>query len=464
MISLSLCYLTDGTTTLNLMDNVSYGLVSFSPVIAPLQESELAAGGPYLPVAQPLTINIFGGTQAACWDNATRLLTLLDQANRWQNDLPVNAVRLVVQTHTANSAVESYILGQTGDDDPLATLEPELDQGVPNGRFVLRGVTLSVLRTGVWEGAIEATITSTIATNPAVMTSTLASATSNYSRIRLSMSKSGGDGAIRSGNFAYILLASSSSKILVADSVGFSTPAGTSNVADAGADALGGSVKRIQANTTEVKISIAVSAFTQRRAAIYAAVRNNSATTTFYVRGEVTDSGVQAPNRTPYNEIDTSTTLPRIIYLGMVTARYDQAPAGVCNLYISASQTSAPQTLDIDYAVVQSLDDPFTDRTIVTGSTLSSAGALANVVIDPGSSILRTPYPVLLVNSTSTPYTEPYAGDIYTVVTGGGFATLILTTNGDTFWRLRDGGVAIQMGVTSRRTQAYRTPPGGTAP
>lgn len=462
MIPFSLLYISDGTTTLNLIDNLSYGVDSLDPVIAPRQRSELSAGGPYLNVVQPLTVNVFGNTPAACWDNLTKLIRLLDQGENWARDIPVACVRIVVQTVTSTIAVGAEILGQADADAPLGSLAPEYEQVGSRGRYVIRNVQLSFLRTGMWEFSVDAAVASAAVANPGIMPIAFSGSNLAYCRLRMTWYKTGAtEGGIREGNYAYTLIASDDAKLRLIDSVSFTTPALTTNQADAGADAFGGSVKRFQASTTEITINVNPAWTTpQRRVGIFAAVRNNSATATFYIRGEATDID-NTPNRTPYTTIDTSTALPQVVFLGTCTARYDQS-LGIYNvtIYVSASLTSAAQTLDIDYVALICLDDPWTDRVIVTGNTLSASGSLAIPVIEPGSSILRTPYPILTVTNTGGPHAEPYAGDIYLVCTGSEMATLVLTTNGDTFWRLRDGGGAISMVTSVRRTQAYRTPPG----
>lgn len=461
MIPLYKCFITDGTTVINLIDNTSYGIEAFDPVPAARQRSQLASGGPYQLVAQPVTVTIIGGTQVTCYDNLTRLITLLDQAENWYRDVPVSAVRLVIQTYQNAPEVYRYILGQVGDDDPFASVEATYDTSVPGGRYIIGGVTLNLQCTGAWEADIEGNAGSSVVTTPAVMTATLTSSNNNYSRMRVTLVKDnlGNDGAIRQNNYATILFASTAAKLAVVDSASFSTPAGTSNVADAGNDPLGTTVKRLQASTTERSISVSGAPSGQRRFGIYAAVRNNSASATFYLRGEVTD-GEDTPIRTPYYTVDTSTTLPRIVYLGQVNSRYDQAPAVTTRIYWSASVTDAAQTLDIDYVVIQCLDDPWTDRAIVTGNALSSAGDLNTLLIEPGSSALRTPAPLVFGSFAGAPHTEPYAGDAYLVCTGSTVACVILTTNGNAVWRLQDAGLTTTNRLLVRRSQAYRTPPG----
>jgi hypothetical protein len=489
MIGLYQAYLTDGVTTLNLYEGADYALVSFAPVIAPLESSQLAAGGPYRIVQQPITLDIFGDTPTACWDNLTRLIRLIAQGDYWSNDLPVNAVRFVIQTADTAPLVETLVLGDvtnaghvsrtgqisdSGSDlsHSIADLEPTYNSTPRGSAYVLQNVTLAFLRSGAWETAVEATVTSTTAVNPGIMLGTFASSSRTYSRIRFAGSKTAGGGAtegfVRDSNYAFLLLTSDDAKLQLIDSVSFSTGAGITNVVDTTNDAYGGSVRRFEASTTELVSNANVGgvsgwATLQRRVGIFAAVRNNSASVGFYLRGEVTDT-TNTSNRTPYVPVEATTTNPQIVFLGLLTARYDQATAINVNLYVSATTTSAAHTLDVDYVTLICLDDIWSDRVLAFGTTLSASGTPSNLVIEPGSSILRTAYPLTTLTSTGFPHGTAYRGDAYLVGTGGELAALLLTTNGDNYWRIRNAATANTLGFTLRRSRAYLTPPGVTEP
>jgi hypothetical protein len=473
MIPLYQCYLTDGTTTLNLIDGVTFGLTELNIEIAPRQQSELAPSGPYIPVTQPITVQVFGNSPMAAWDNVTVLMRLLSQGEDWQNDIPVTAVRLVVQTDMYAASVEAYVLGQVEPTTPFAQLGAELEQQVPNSRYVIRDVALSFLRSGAWETTVEGGISSNTVTNPGVMLATFTTRNRNYSRVRISGSDPANVyGFVRFANFATVIVTSDDAKIRLIDSASFSTPALTTNQADAANDPLGGTVKRFEASTTAVTISNAMGTWSvlQRRCGVFIAVRNNSATATFYVQASITDaSGNPTSSSTPTVTIDTSTTLPRIVFLGLVTGRFDQSTPDTITVSVSASLTSAAQTLDIDYVCVVSMDDVWADRTLVYGNTTTNGGTttVATLLIEPGSSLLRTPYPLSIVTpGNGGPRSQNPRGDSYVVATGTEIAIIVLSTNGDAKWRLQNylAAATAQHAFTVRRSRAYLTPPGTTEP
>lgn len=472
MIPFVTCTLSDGTTTLNLLDNIHYGLDSFDFVVAALQQSELAAGGPYQVVEQSISVNVFGDTPIACWDNATRLITLLRQSAMWARDIPVSYVRLAVQTDYSATLVGCDVLGSTGPDDPLMGLEPQIIEPIFGYRYVLQGVQLTFKRSGAWEAAVENSVTSNTITNPAVMLATFGSSNSNYSRIRV-----GGQGPsntpnfLRFGNYGMVLLANDDDKIKVVDSASFNTPSKVTNVVDTTNDALGGSVRRFEASTTELTpfalIPSTASGWltAKRRIGVYIAARNNSASVTFYARANVANVN-NTPLYTGYTEIDTSSTQPRLFYLGLVTSRFDLAPSYSIYINVSASTTSAAHTLDIDYVVLHCLDDPWTDRTLVYNNAYSASGANAFLTLEPGSSIQRTPYPLSLLTTAggNSDSVNP-RGDSYVVASGNEQAICVLSTNGDAKWRLQDSSpTTAQQLFTIRRSLAYLIPPGGIAP
>lgn len=473
MIPLSYSVLTDGTTTLDLLDGSRYALKNFDPVLAALQESELASGGPYLPVTQPLTLDIFGDTELRCWENAHALIRLLDQGHRWNKDTPENAVRHVIQTGFYATKVEALVLGQVGG-DPFGGMTPEFEFPAPGSRYVLRDVTLAYLRSGVWEATAETEVVSSLVANPGIMSVAFSSSNNTYSRVRLRGYKDGvTPGFLRTATSGVLILTSDAAKIQINTAGGFSKISGSATVTfPADSNAVGGTLIRTTAHTGVTKLQDAIT-FTalKRRVALFAAVRNNSASNTFYLRGEVVD-GTQNPNTTPIVVVSPSTVFPQIVYLGMVTARYDLMPAAYCNIYINAASTNASDTLDINYVCLVCLDDQWTDRYLTIGPAVPSpSGAFlsnsGDILIEPGTSVARTPYPLMQVWIDMTPsplYSAlPYQGDPYIVAKGNGLAAVWLSTEGNGPWYINALGQS-QLRIGARRARAYRLPPGAGEP
>lgn len=457
------------TTQLRLNDNIQFASARFAPTIAQRQRAALARGGPYVPVPQTIEVDVLGDTAARCWANLATLLEVLDSADRWwHEDAPGGPLCLLAQTTRQSLAVSTTILGYIEDDQPLTVSEDYQTSAGP--RYALVGVRFTVLRGGGWESDAEAAITSSAVANPGIMSVTFPTTNAQYSRVRLSGIVDGvTPGFARTASPGFLILASDTAKLQVNTAGGFSKISGSATVSSfADAAAVGGALLRTTAHTGITKIQDAISFPTlKRRVALFAAVRNNSLNT-FFLRAEVVD-GTQNPNTTPVTTILTAGTIPQIVYLGMVTARYDLNPAAYCNLYINAASINAGDTLDLNYVCLACLDDPWTDRTITIGPAVPSpSGVLltngADILIEPGTSVGRTPYPVVevLVDATPTDLWSalPYQGDPYIVVKGTTLAAVWLSTEGGASWMVQSLSVASNLRIQAQRARAYRVPPG----
>ena len=459
---------------LSLNDNVQFANARFAPAVAERQRSALARGGPYLPVSQTITVDVLGDTPARCWANLAYLIELLDSADRWWNeDAPGSPLCLLVQTTRQSLAVSAVVLGYQESDQPLSVSDEIQTPAGP--RYAILGVQFTVLRGGVWEADAETAVVSSLVTNPGVMSVTFPTANPQYSRVRL---KGYYDGIqpiwMQTANPGVLILASDSSKIQIVDSAALTTVNGAATITtqtDTARYAVGGSVRRITAATGNTLLggTLSFSAL-KRRVGIWAAVRNNSANT-FYIKAEIADAN-HIPNTTLQTVIDASTTNPRIVYLGMLTARYDQTPAAEINLYITAASTNVGHTLDIDYLCLAALDDPWTDRALTIGpvpvnvlGTTFNYGA--DLLIEPGTSVLRTPYPLVeasikaVTDPVITTSMAPYQGDPYIVAKGTTLAAIWLSTDSAfANWRINSLSTAQQLRISAQRARAYRVPPG----
>lgn len=476
MIQLHQFLITDGVTTLDLQNNIDYQTKDYTLPIPALQPSALAGTGPYIPVVQSITLDILGDSPALCWEKFATLLHIIAQAEYWTQNQPINAVRLIAQTTDTAPVVAAYILNAPSPDEAMASYSADLIQYV-GGRYSLSDVVITFRRT-VWEWInVEASAFTQTAANPGTYVATWATNNPLYSRMRVAFAaKAGGVntfGATRLNVGAYILMASSADKISIIDSIAVQeNPA--YNVTDTTNNALGGSVKRIDASTTPGDLlwyPPTLAAIPKRALALYAAVRNNGSTATFTLSPLIQTSENDLSYTTPPlaiqpTIIDASTNQPRIVFLGVAHARFDLSNNFVIKLQVTASVTDAAQSLDIDYLVMHVLDDPWTDRSLVYSSvgsvdaTVNST--LRNLVIDPGSSILPTPYPVVVLQSESSDAPIILRGDTYLVSRGASVACTILSTNGDAKWRLYDPYEAqvVDQYVSLRRTPAYLVPPG----
>ena len=234
-----------------------------------------------------------------------------------------------------------------------------------------------------------------------------------------------------------------------------------SSVADSGNKARGGSVLRYTpAVTTPVTSGlITLGATVQGQVAIYAALRNNSASTTFQVTANIGGFGVM--NSTAPYMVDTSTLEPRLVLLG-VTAAVNGASL---SLIIQAS--AAAGTLDIDYLIVLNLrDNTIAAVAYDDSANLATAfGAGINCQFDMLFNPITDQNPLVRVTKTASNLYIPvgYRGPLpflnvrQTTVMNDAYV-LWAATNG-AHWQFDNGaGTVIAAVPTITRYKAYLSP------
>lgn len=470
MIPLHQFLITDGTTTLDLQNNIDYQATDYTLPIPALQRSALAGSGPYVPVTQSITLDILGDNPALCWEKFATLLYLIAQAEYWTQNQPINPVLLIAQTTDQAPTVSAYILDSPSPEEAMASYSADLIQ-YTGGRYVLSGVVITFRRT-VWETGSSASVFSDIVINPSVMSVNWASDSSVYCRMRVNGAGRNPDdegiyGFVRLGQPAVLLFASNSNKITVIDSVSAQTDPSDPVVetTDSGREALGNSVKRAEARTTPIPITwfLPSSArYPKRSVAVYAAVRNVSTAVPFTIQLQARTNEDMQNILAPPITIDVSTVNPRIVLLGVLNARFDLSDDFSIITAVSAGVTNSSERIMIDYIAVHVLDDPWTDRALVYDPVPTSGVTYPrNMIIEPGSSILRTPHPVVtIVGDTVAP--TILRGDSYIVTKGSSVAALLLSSDPSGKWRLYDddNSRVMRQWMGFRRTSAYLVPPG----
>lgn len=147
--------LSDGTTSINLMDGVNYALRTegWAPQIAQRNHDSIGGRGQYDDVTESLLIDIFGATLAAMLAAEVAISRLLDQATRFANgDTTVSPVTIAI-TMTGSAALSAMVLGGS-----LARPANFADRTVVNE---IEGATLTIDRRGQWLAAAEAAINTT---------------------------------------------------------------------------------------------------------------------------------------------------------------------------------------------------------------------------------------------------------------------------------------------------------------
>ncbi len=418
---------------------------SWDPGVTAFNDSPL--GPRYIDVVERFSLNVRGADAAAAMANMQTLAQLLIQAERWRNGVVVNPVimKFAPQGSTIVSTASPYqalVLGRArGDGSALTLGERFPDVGMLREAL---GSKIALLRQGAWIGADETPAASSSAANPTVHNVTL---TSNLNASPLTISLGG-----FSNNAAFpssFLLVGSGISIAEAEAA---TAAGFTSVADAANNARGGSVLRYTPASTSFAATGVISTQSWQRIAIYAAIRNNSASATFqiYATGTYGATVVQ----TPITPIDTSTTQPRIVYLGTLYA----PPSAFqdIRLNVAASTTSGPPTLDIDYVALLKLDDEFGYALALDPLSFSFAGA-HSIVVDHRLLTQLTPDVRSSAAVGGQFYRFTYHGPARMYFAGTTVQATWLATNG-TSWRYTQSGSVVNTNLTVIRSNAYVTP------
>jgi hypothetical protein len=424
----------------------------WAPTVPALQRSELALGGPYANVEEEIGVNVYGQTAAECLNNLDTLARLLDQADRWnpRRNENVSAVRL--QYGATGGAViwESVITGRSSGDETSGVILPStFNQNL--GAFVIEGVRMKFGRRGLLLNPISESAVSSSAANPTVQTCTFGSAANVSSPLGLSYHFL--NGFVPSSAVierAVVLSARSASRLQIYEAESGSLGTNVASAADAAALARGGNVAKYSPGVLSTAIVQNFSGFDSacRRLVVWAAVRNNSATTTFTIQLQAFPSRTRARVIT----IDTSTTSPRLVCLGRLSSRL--AFSGV-ELLLTASAASG--TFDIDYFVVQAVDDETSGAVDIVspggGTGLVGSNDLS---IDPLP--LSATTPLVASASPGIPLPLSRSGDAWLSTSGLTAIATILATSG-TFWRAVDSGNnLLNTVVTATRNVATLTP------
>lgn len=141
--------LTDGTTTLDLMDITNYGVPynAWTPKVARRRRSQMGGNGPYENVIEEIPLHVRGASAAAALANLAALAEMLDQAERWSLGEDVAAVWLQYQpTNSTGDVVQAVVVGDAGD-LPLVGLSPRVNDAA---NYEIEGITLYLERRGLW--------------------------------------------------------------------------------------------------------------------------------------------------------------------------------------------------------------------------------------------------------------------------------------------------------------------------
>jgi len=398
--------LTDGTTTLDFINNAAYALEynAWAPNVSSLKSNYLAGSDEYEDVVEEIPLTVRGATGSAALANLEAIARLLVQAERWRRGENVAAVRMQFQpcSSTMPSPLEAIVLGNAPGERILYVPPSITDYQ----NYEIYGVKVKLLRRGRWLANSEVNVTTAAYSNGELATISIGNALQLPSPTRLVI-QDVGYGKSSGGRFrsSLFLLAELSTDIIIVNAETMAGGVWTS-VADTGASARASNVLRYTPAGTGVSSSGTSGALTLTSAtdlvAVYANVRN-STTISFRIRIRL-DSNVVNASYTPWVYIPAAASqYPRWIFCGLVSKKQS-----IQNMYIEAVASAAASYLDIDTLVLADA------RTVKIFGIEGPGDAEPNLYSSPYTlyvdhNLLSYPSPTALLENLAP---VPHQGDI----------------------------------------------------
>ena len=382
-------FIDDAATTYNILNStgiasnyqLTYG--SWSPQVATKQTLLISGDALYTAVLETMTLNIVSNTSAAdCISKLRAFFNFLDQADRWYQGGYTNAVRVYYQPKgsTLSAPARALVISHATDQAAMLSLPVLFDDVGTNYR--INGVVLKFWRMGAWLCDTDIVSLGSTANGGISSIGTLSNGTGVCSPCDLLVSPAF-DTTTQPSDIA-------ASVMIIADAI-----SGNSKIVSKRASLLSGGVYTSVADAankpkfaTILRYTPAVTTFVlsglgtfttifSRVIAIYATVRNNSATTQFRikVRIYVTAAGSNY-QETQEVLIDNSTTSPRVVFLGIL---------GIGDTYtsiaVNIAATVASGTLDIDNIVAVGIDDETTSILELPALNITNDVAAGAIVV-----------------------------------------------------------------------------------
>lgn len=375
--------LTDGATTVSLVDAANYALAAggWPPGVSRRTLSRLGGQSSYAPVEEEIQVNVFGNTTAEALAAVEALAELLDQADAWAMGRHVKPVW--IQARAQGSTLS----------DPLQALVLEGNAGRPfiappptyNDNLMVAEVgpiTIRFVRTGLWLDANQTEAGTAVGvyglSNPDVMRVNFGQALPLLAptTIKITNFPAGAqliddayvlytDAPVESTYGTNFKICNTSSMMAtnftsVADTANHAHNGGVFRI-DAGVSQTGSLTENIQAEVREI--------------AIFAAVRNNSTSTTWRMRAV---SSGYAEIYGNWATIDAASQTPRIIALGKLSN--ESGIHTTIGIEVETDDTSG--TLDVNY-VVPLPYGASAGYIGITGKAYNADGFTRNLVLDP---------------------------------------------------------------------------------
>lgn len=467
--------LSSGTTT---PSDFTLNRRFWAPAVTARRPSRLGGQGSYEDVIEEIDLNVRGAsTPAQLYANIERLNQLLDRAQQWLTHPFSNPVTMFYAPQGStvtfvSGPLRAIVLGRVPGDSPIALPPTFTEAGMTNivaklrlrfvrrGRFGFRQVDTASL------GNIG---TSSAAANPTVHTATFSAGnTRTYTPAKININVQQPNTMATIGAGVIVTTSGTSSANYppdIEEAEGSSPGTGYSVVADGANNARGGNVLRFTPTTTAQFTSNWLTTVTMPNnpggpTAVLLAVRNNSASRTFWLRVEIRDPADNIV-ATPMIQVPAGTS-PQILRMGIVTLL--NAPSrgggiGVARVVCQADSTSGSPTLDIDYICTVPLFDS-TCRVIQHDAMASGSVANPSLCVVYEEVLFR--YPRI--------GGHPFASSIAVTYPASYFDTIDIETYGDrinvawlatraNYWRYSNlAGTVVNTQLLATRAVSYLGP------
>ncbi|HEU5013949.1 MAG TPA: hypothetical protein VFT66_15620 [Roseiflexaceae bacterium] len=453
--------LTDGTTTLDLVDGTNYQLQTggWAPYVARRRRALVGGLGVYTDADEAITIDVYGATGAALHSNLAALSQMLDAADAWQDGsgAPV-LLRCLPQGSTA-AVWEAVVIGAP-DADTVLTLPATYNDVLM--AYTVAGVQLTI-RHRPWLAPAE-TSTSSPGINSNVITLAFSTSAALPSPLGISMDGIFGSGTAGRATSTIVtsLLAVTGSvnQIAVMNAKDGVSSAPFTTVVDTSRASRSGTVARYTPPDTlfHALTVMPPSGFrtnSNRVVSVYATVRANTLTPQFQLRASGYDQNAVSAfsDKVTLDAVLVPKVLtPQMAYLGTFTL---SAGLDTFQIEVACDTISSGLTLDIDAIALIALDD-VTGRIIGITST-----SVASIAPNDGDTFRLTNSgwetqrdARLRADDGSLARTITTTGRCDTVTTGTTVAVLWMGCGGDdpTMWRMVDSGGSM-LGATFSATR-----------
>lgn len=445
---------TDGTTTVEFQNgsgtptNWQLAADGWAPAIPAYNPSALAGRGQYANAVEEFNISVRGSTASDAYTNLDTLARLLDQADRWALGENVAAVLLkcAPQGSTVSSTsqpLQAAIMGRAaGDGTSAVGLSAKWNEV---GLFYeIAGVRVRVMRRAPWLHTYT-TITGSATDNGSLATVDFLAAQNVMGPTKINLS----DYPVSASDKGFLVVSSNDTytRIAAVNPSGGTAVAWTA-VNEAANFAQHTNVLRYTPTGTGESTSGAITASTTGVPlfAVFANVRNNSATTNFYLRAQILNSGGYISAYTPLNLIPAAATpAPGWLLLGFVAL-----PAGSATMRLLATASAASGSLDVGALLL--VDVTYSGTYILTYKPSETNSLVKNLVIDPAPLTAVVP-------TTLGTYPFTVEGDMFVMTAARNvvLANLITSASSDD-WRQTFVGAVVQNTPIITRYAAYLTP------